>query len=55
MGRIARKFIEWQKAFKALADPEVRAEEAKRNWDAVQNLDVKKGALRLEKILESVR
>ena len=55
VGRIARKFIEWQRAFRALSDPEVRAEEAQRNWNAVQNLDVKKGALRLEKILESVR
>ncbi len=55
VGRIAKKFIEWDKAFKALSDPEVRAEEAQRNRNAVENLDVKKGALRLEKILESVR
>ena len=55
VGRTARKFIEWEKAFKFLSNPENRIEEAQRNRAAVENLDVKKGALRLEKILESVR
>jgi hypothetical protein len=55
VGRIAKKFIEWEKSFKSLSDPEVRMEEAQRNLKAVRNLDVKQGALRLEEILESVR
>ena len=54
VGRYAGKFIEWKKAFDAFSDPQTRIEEAKKNREAVQSLDVKEGALRLEKILESV-
>jgi len=54
VGRIAKKFLHWQKAFNALQDPEIRIEEAQKNRKAVEALDVKQGALRLIKILESV-
>ena len=42
------------KHFTGLANPEVRNEEASANLEAIQSLDVKQGALRLTKILESI-
>jgi len=55
VGRIAKKYIDWVKHLEKLSDPDARLEEAQQNQEALKNLDVKKGALRLQKILESVR
>ena len=54
VGRLASKHYDWMKHFKGLAHPEVRNEEASANLEAIQSLDVKQGALRLTKILESI-
>ncbi len=54
IGRFASKGADWKKHFLHLSKPEVRQSEALANWEAVQSLDVRQGALRLTKILESV-
>jgi len=54
IGRLANKMIDWQKHFNGLSSPEARQSEALANREAVQSLDVRQGALRLTKILESV-
>lgn len=54
VGRLANKMIDWRKHFNALSNPEVRQSEALANREAVQSLDVRHGALRLKKILESI-
>jgi hypothetical protein len=54
VGRFANKAADWMKHFNGLSNPEVRQSEALVNWEAAQSLDVKQGALRLTKILESV-
>ncbi len=54
VGRLASKHHDWMKHFKRLANPETRNEEALANLEALQSLDVKQGALRLTKILESI-
>tara|TARA_Y100000296_G_scaffold87065_1_gene129572 strand:- start:2945 stop:4024 length:1080 start_codon:yes stop_codon:yes gene_type:complete len=55
VGRIAKRYRNWIIHFEALSDPATRTEEAKRNLKALEALNVKQGALRLQKILESVR
>ena len=54
VGRLASKHYDWMKHFNSLSNPEVRQSEALANWEAVQSLDVKQGALRLTRILESI-
>ena len=53
-GRLAKKFIDWKKHLEYLSNAEVRQSEALANLEAVQSLDVRQGALRLDQILESV-
>ena len=55
VGRIAKRYRDWVRHFEDLSDPETRNEEAERNLKALEALDAKHGALRLQKILESVR
>ena len=55
VGRIAKRYIDWVRHFESLSDPEIRSEEAQQNLKALEALDVKAGALRLQEILESVR
>lgn len=55
VGRTAKRYRDWVKHFEYLSDPEIRTEEAQQNLKALEALDVKAGALRLQKILESVR
>ena len=54
VGRLAKKFIDWKKHLEFLSDVEVRQSEALANLEAVKSLDVRRGALRLDEILESV-
>lgn len=55
VGRIAKRYRDWVKHFEHLSDSETRIEEAQQNLKGLEALDVKAGALRLQKLLESVQ
>ncbi len=53
VGRIAAKPKDWLAHLEELRDPDVRQEEADRNWERIQALDTPKGAAKLEETLLS--
>lgn len=53
VGRIAKSPKDWLRHLRELRDPDLRAEEAKKNLEAIQPLDTPLGAKKLEAILKS--
>lgn len=53
VGRTARKPADWVKHLRQLRDPDVRAHEAKVNWERAQAFDISVGAKRVIEFIEA--
>lgn len=54
-GRMVRKYKDWTRHVHALADPDVRTEEAQANLSALADYSIERGTERLNSYLESIR